>query len=653
MNNNKGPTGQDTTPTASLRRSRPPDPGDTTPKSIRSKAASAVGAVRSMVSPSKKYTSKRQKTNPLEEVDVFKTPGKGTEPLTNRPYTPSAPASNHTSSSSLLDEDTYMEQGHATTLPVEQAKRELSQALATAIEVAGHLSEDDTIDQGIIDAVDQLNSMFKGSFIEQMREAVRQELEFFQTTVENKMTTLTNRTLGSIKQIEDKTNKTNEKMDALEKSIQELKPTIQAIQTTSHTAPRQSPSKPQATTQATTPKTQLADPTDRDRKTSSNPLNAHHPARLVIQMIPEGISPDERPDPRDLVDQINRRLLENPESRNLVVAAVKWNSHGNCILIMRADQNAKELIKFKDRFIDLITKGRTAEVREDKKWYKVQVNGIRTGAYDPIPTVYTPEDISKELFHKNPIYKDLKLVQPPRWMRSAEELRSQAYSSVVIALEDEEQFNHLTREVRTLAAFGRNCILRRYADRPPVTQCKKCWRFDHITHECPTDKIRCRLCDGPHSEEDHKKDCKQCEAVREGEGDVFMDGYSNSCDHNLRCAHCKDKADNKHPSDSRRCPERIARYGSARNNDKTTKSQHQRDELDDGWTTVMRKRGKGPRPVHRDNTGTEAHDLDYGNQDEERNGAGPSVEKVLADPRLKGVSTDKAKAVMSSYSITQ
>ncbi|KAJ7263808.1 hypothetical protein C8J57DRAFT_1183273 [Mycena rebaudengoi] len=315
-------------------------------------------------------------------------------------------------------------------------------------------------------------------------------------------------------------------------------------------------------------------------KVIENPLEAHHPSRLIVQVLPEGLKPEERPDPNELVRGINARLAANDGAKHMKVVSTKWNGNGNCVVFTRADQTAKELLKFKDLFVDLIARDHQTAVSEDLKLLKIQVNGLRTGWFDTIPGLYTPDLIHQELRKNNPAFAKLNLVLPARWMRSAEELKVQMYSSIVFAIEDNEEARHLLRNVKSFAAFGRNTFLRRYADHPPFTQCKKCWKLTHVSTKCDSDKPKCRLCDGDHTESEHRQNCTQCKAEREAEGVMDVDGQV--CTHNLKCTNCKGKEDNRHASDSRRCPERLLRYGTARENEKPQQTQGVRTQ-DNGW----------------------------------------------------------------------
>jgi hypothetical protein len=327
---------------------------------------------------------------------------------------------------------------------------------------------------------------------------------------------------------------------------------------------------------------------------TTNPLDAHHPSRLVIRILPEGIPPNERPDSTTLVKAINEQLSASRDSRNLKVVSVKWNNSGNCVVFTRADQKAADLLKFKDRFIHLIKGQREAVALEDKKWVKIQVNGIRTGAFDPIPGIYSADTLHNELKANNPAYAKLDIISPPRWMRAPEELAAQAYSSIVFATTSVEEADTILREVKTFAAFGRNVFLRRYADRPPVIQCKTCWAFGHMSTACNAKTVRCRLCGQDHTEADHARECEECKAGGEDDMDV-ENARDRCCTHNLHCFHCRDP----HPADARRCPERLRKYGTARANEHTAPT-----GSNTGWRPVIRR--GGPRQDMRGRPNTRA-----------------------------------------------
>jgi len=310
----------------------------------------------------------------------------------------------------------------------------------------------------------------------------------------------------------------------------------------------------------------------------SNPNKAHHPTRLIIQFLPdpEGqrATLEQRMDSLEIVETVNRALAKNTESAHLKIVAASYNHQGNLIVSTRGDQTAAQLTPFIHLFKDEIARGRQIQAREDKRWYKIQADGISTTTtkIDGSRGVHTPESIHVELGACNPAYEraEGKIMLKPRWMRSEDETRRNVRSSVVFAVDCEETAKRILAG-RTLAAFGRHCTLRAYQDRPPIAQCKKCWGWDHFAERCKSEQAVCRLCGKGHTEKDHQMtDCHICTKLVEN-GDMAMneDGEVGGCEHLLKCVNCKttgaDPGSLNHAADSRRCPVRIGKYGTARN----------------------------------------------------------------------------------------
>lgn len=307
----------------------------------------------------------------------------------------------------------------------------------------------------------------------------------------------------------------------------------------------------------------------------ANPLEAHHPSRLVVRIIPNGLPKEARPEEDKLVQDINNALQRHSEARHLRVVSVKWNASGNCILFTRADQTAQELVKYAKTFQQLIGQGRPTEARPDQRWYKIQVNDIRTGSFSgppgSPPTVYTAEMVHKELCDNNPYYAKLDFIQKPRWMRREEDLMHTVRSSVVFAITNEEQASYLIRNIKYLAAFGRNASMRRYADKPPIVQCTNCYSYGHTADKC-TNGTRCRLCGQKHTAEEHQAKCEECAQAKASLDSMDMDAdiiqISLPCTHDVKCIHCPEGQEGCHPADHRRCPERIRQYGTTRTNER-------------------------------------------------------------------------------------
>jgi len=177
-------------------------------------------------------------------------------------------------------------------------------------------------------------------------------------------------------------------------------------------------------------------------------------------------------------------------------------------------------------------------------------------------------------------------------MRTKEELRGTLRSSLVFTVDDEDTAKELLKG-NSLAAFARYCPLWAYQDRPPVKQCKNCWGWDHSANKCK-ELTRCRLCAGDHKKEDHvaDQDCSKCEALKQSDG---MEIDRNACTHNLHCTNCSTATqvtDKNHTADTRRCPIRLEKYGTAwTNKRKALKS-------DNPWKTVSTKKPQKPKTTN-------------------------------------------------------
>ena len=258
------------------------------------------------------------------------------------------------------------------------------------------------------------------------------------------------------------------------------------------------------------------------------------------------------------------------ESKHLKVVAASYNRQGNLILSTRADQTTAELLKHEDVLKPTLARlsgNREVIIREYKKWFKIQIDGVNTGALTigNGQVIHSAEKIHDEFLACNPHYEPLtkNIVAKPRWLRTNEELLTTPRLSLVFALDDEQSAKNLLNN-RALAAFGRHCSLRAFQERPPVSQCRKCWSLDHITDRCQRTQT-CQLCSGPHPETKHQSPnptgCPRCALAQEN-GDHMDTSAEGVCPHELKCTNCytDPKKDHEHAADSRRCPARLERY---------------------------------------------------------------------------------------------
>ena len=168
-------------------------------------------------------------------------------------------------------------------------------------------------------------------------------------------------------------------------------------------------------------------------------------------------------------------LTSKGTSPDLKITAIKWNTQENCIAFTRTDQTAAAVLPFASELPNVIAPGYNGQVREDKKWFKVEIWNVRTGACDYNGSgIYTPQTIHQHLREVNPEYAALNVVMLPQWVQPENELTNQPYSSVVFTVDSFDQHAHFLRTAKTMAAFGRLATTCKWTDRPPIIQCHRC-----------------------------------------------------------------------------------------------------------------------------------------------------------------------------------
>ena len=191
--------------------------------------------------------------------------------------------------------------------------------------------------------------------------------------------------------------------------------------------------------------TKKGSPADQTKTTPANPNAAHHPSRMVIQFSPNGIPTEARPSPQQVVTTLNQALGSNPKAKHIKIVAANFNYQGNLIVSTRSDQTAAELIQYRETLripLGDICCNREVTLKEDKKWYKIQIDGVSTG-FCPGKNkfgLHCAETVHEELSACNPTYAKLQetISAKPKWLRTEEELTTTPRSSLVFALSDED-----------------------------------------------------------------------------------------------------------------------------------------------------------------------------------------------------------------------
>lgn len=296
------------------------------------------------------------------------------------------------------------------------------------------------------------------------------------------------------------------------------------------------------------------------RNPALNQSRAHHPSRLIISIadLPHDFSP---PDPYDLVSDINEELSKGEESKMFTVVSANWNKRRNCIITLRDGQIGRDLIPHIPRIERVFGKHGPVRAQDDARWYKLRLDSVRTRTRDGTALLST-ETIHADMIRNNPAYAATNIVSRPRWLKSPEELAEQDFSSVWFATDNEEAYRTILHQKKVLVVCGRFCKVVPFADRPPVSQCDRCFSLDHSGYKCTAPSV-CRLCGSPHHDAmAHASDCLSCNGMH-------TDGSSPPpCRHKLNCVNCtrddrfKDKAE--HSATASGCPLRVEKFGTAK-----------------------------------------------------------------------------------------
>uniref|UniRef100_A0A0W0EYD4 Uncharacterized protein n=1 Tax=Moniliophthora roreri TaxID=221103 RepID=A0A0W0EYD4_MONRR len=211
-------------------------------------------------------------------------------------------------------------------------------------------------------------------------------------------------------------------------------------------------------------------------KTPKKVTAAHHPSRLVVRFLPNGVREEDKKKPEDLVHDINEAIASvyplhpeyggEPEKEEgkegpRVVAAKYTDRNTSLILTVREDQSGEDLLKYFNFFKDHIIRDDSdyrLEAYSDKKWFKVQVDNVIT--IDTLGDVLNPNALLGELIQNNPIvqklYESGHLTMKPRWTRPTEDLLQQERkrSSFVFVTDVEDAAIRIVRSGSLAIAGG-------------------------------------------------------------------------------------------------------------------------------------------------------------------------------------------------------
>ncbi|KAH8979388.1 hypothetical protein EDB86DRAFT_3088991 [Lactarius hatsudake] len=178
--------------------------------------------------------------------------------------------------------------------------------------------------------------------------------------------------------------------------------------------------------------------------------------------------------PQELVTHLNAVLAS--EGHSVTLSAARWTAKNNLVVTAGPDTTAHHLAAASHLISDCLATFLSADnsplpvqTQENCKWARLMINGIPTGA-SLTRGPYTPSELHTALLADNPVYRKLRLTQPPSWVRAPTSYQPGSVSSVVVTFEDPsgDSLRSLLAK-RTLFAFGHSGELKRWKAKPRNT----------------------------------------------------------------------------------------------------------------------------------------------------------------------------------------
>lgn len=177
-------------------------------------------------------------------------------------------------------------------------------------------------------------------------------------------------------------------------------------------------------------------------------------------------------------------------------------------------------------------------------WSRILLTGIPTS--DDAGKIHSEADLETAL-RLNPILERIQFVMPPRWLLRPDDI-SKKYAALTFSVHDPD--GSLTKEIlqSPIGAFGARALPRRFESRPPLRQCARCHRLGHTASDpgcqLKRDAVRCYLCAGTHTADDHPTNCRRASQHEE----------HGICNCPVKCINCRKAG---HHALDLTCPDRA------------------------------------------------------------------------------------------------
>jgi hypothetical protein len=158
----------------------------------------------------------------------------------------------------------------------------------------------------------------------------------------------------------------------------------------------------------------------------------------------------------------------------------------------------------------------------------------------------TPDHLKKAMYESS-LADFLHLDGPVRIIRNS---KTSTFGTAYFNIWDSKSGSRARALIGRTFMLGPHTLLIRESNRQAgVPQCQRCWRWGHVIQSCKSQGLRCPLCSGPHTAEQHRGHAACCKGSTKANPPIPATPANEPCPHPPRCSNCK----KEHASTSNKC----------------------------------------------------------------------------------------------------
>jgi len=156
-------------------------------------------------------------------------------------------------------------------------------------------------------------------------------------------------------------------------------------------------------------------------------------------------------------------------------------------------------------------------------------------------------DIIKDIIKNNHIFNNINIVSRSRIIKV---LPKSDMAIIWLDVWDSQNGMNAKRLINCCFNIGKYIATICEANmNPGILQCKKCWKWGHLTYVCRVQKLKCVKCNRPHLTEHHKEFLWCYKANTKSNLPRLETKVGELCSYSLKCINCKED----HQVDSNLC----------------------------------------------------------------------------------------------------